>query len=1010
MVEATNNSNKNDIDQGGDISPDTFFHAITLNVNKDARCLIITIHDKKGWYDVPFCIESLFTKEEKEQIIKEIEEKERKEGKKYEVYFVPTPNDLIPYIMKFLENETRKKNVNIYYTPNLHAKPFRNDDNVKISYFLFGDQDFKETIDNPDKTTLEKAEKKECTELDDHALECWYKDGSKVVHVKRPPLSENIKAIEEKLGVKPTIIIDSGNGYQFLIKIKTEKDDKGVGIATWQELEFGLIKLAEKKGLEIDDNVKNPSRLLRVPGSINTRNGRTAKVIYYDPFTEYSIEQLKEKLKIKEERETTKTSIKELSNNQISSIIDILKPYYKPGHRDEIVFSLLGTLVKNGFSYESAKKLIETLATLTGDEEKDHRLYLVDYHYGKRAEDIGIEKLKGVSGIRDTIEKMLFSEYGDNDRARGETLEILRRFTEILGIPLEPHSIFTITKINDNVVQFFANDRKWGITFITKKNGITTTEPILDYFIERVKVQINPNDSTDRTYSVYFRNPYNNMMLPFEERKLGSIIEHFEKTIASIRNTLKLKSAIHSIISRFEELRLAEFEPKVLATGFFEVDKKLQYFETRQFQTHLPEFDRERDKEKVIKAFNELGELLSFWDYKDHVIGNLYFDVQSPIAHIRKAYGRENKILYNYGSPHVGKTFRENIYRAIWGLDENKALLSGANLTVPQIAYYMSITTFKISLDEGFNLIINQWSADMIKKSTTSYHVKTRLKGNDYEPIEFEAYSSLSINTNFDPTKYPGLPDRLIPFRWTLKDKKTEKEFNELANKLNKYRDDLGYIGAYLKDMFLRRWDEIKEILLNNDNIEAGRKILEMVYDELGIEKPKWLKPIEIDYNIEPQHDEDILFDFIRDDIIDRLSKNRYNYTNDMNGEKKTEDILEKSWEDRLEYMVQHTLLPGYMKLGRRIVFIKKSVEDEIKRRKGYILTGGLEDIAYRLGYKYYPNGERGISIPIDDFIKRMSQYIDETKLMGDGDGKTIKEEKPQKKPKHDKTSLEEFL
>jgi len=881
---------------------------------------------------------------------------------------------------------------------------------------------------NDKKPRIEWKDYQEGKRLSDKEIEDWFKYSFSNVGIICGTVSENLVVIDFdslelyqkwinsldsnlKSIIENTWVVETGRGIHVYLRIKINKD-------TFKQLFRTKTKVVDSV------DIKAEGGYVVAPPSLHP-SGKQYRFIKGSntPIAEVSKKKFKEILdsiekiagKKDEEREKREDSEelddienkggkqRGLTNAQILEIIDLFKPFYHEGDRFEIVGSLIATLIKLQYSCESIRQLIDTMTTALNDEEKKDRLYLVDYHCNKKVQQLGKKKLKGISGIRKVVEKTLFNKYRDAERAKGETLEFIRRFNEILGVRVEKDSIFAITKSSENIVQYFANDRKWGITFVTKRNGITTTEPILDYYIEKVKVQINPRDATDRTYSIYFRSPFSNTVLTFEERKLNSIIEHFEKNIASVRNILKLKSAIHSIASRFEELKIAEIEPKASATGFFEVDGKLQHFETRLFPTHLPEFDRERDREKVARAFKKLDELLSFWDYKPNVIANLYFDIQSPIEHIRKAYGRENKVLYNYGTPHVGKTFKDRIYCAVWGLDENKVILDGANLTIPQLAYYMSISTYKVALDEGFNTLINQYSADMIKKSTTTYHIKSRITKNDYETVEFEDYASLSINTNFDPLKYPGLPERLIPIRWTLRDKKSEKEFNELVNKFNKYREDLGYIGAYLKDMFIRRWDEVKEILLNNDNIEAGRKLLEMALEELGLEKPVWLKPVEINYNIESQRDEDILFDFIREDINNELAKHRYNVKTNINGETYTEDMLEKSWEEKLEYMATHSLLPGYLKLGRRVVFIKKSVEDEIRRRKGYILTGGLEDIAYKIGGKYYPNGERGISMPISDFIKRMNQRVDDDELLNE-------EQQKEKENNGDKSNLENFF
>jgi len=669
---------------------------------------------------------------------------------------------------------------------------------------------------------------------------------------------------------------------------------------------------------------------------------------------------------------------RELTKEQISSIIEVLKPYYKEGYRDAIIYTLIGALIKNGYSYESARGLVEAITTALNDEEKDHRLYLVDYHYGKRVKEIGIEKLKGISGIREAIEKEVFEETHDVERAKDEALEVVSKLNEILGIFIEPKALLVPLKTGSSSRQFYANDPDRGILILTKRGNDITREYIFGYYIEKVIIYVNPSDPRDMVYTVYFKHPKTGDILPFEERTIGDIAKQIEETSFGVRNVSKLKSAISSLIEGFRAKALAEIRNKIPATGLFEIDGELGFFESPKFKINLPEPNSEKAKE----ALKQLEELLAFWDYKDHVIGNLYNDVQAPLGYIRKLYGRENKIIFNYGEPHVGKTLREKIYCALWGLDESKAIIGSSNLTPAQIAEYLNSTTFKVVFDEARNILLSPYTVDMLKNSTTNLHVKSRiLPQMGYRLIEFYAYASISMNTNYVEINYPGVEDRLIPFKWTVADKKDPKVVEEFLKKFESYKDNLRYIGAYLKDMFIRRWGEIKQIIINNDNIEAGRKILEMMYEELGLEKPSWLKPIEVKYEIDTPRDEDVFFNFIREELQNAIARQRYvmvTHEDDSGYREDRIDLLEAEWEDRLRYMAKTNMLPSFMALGRDNVYIFTTIIKEIRRKKGHEIAGGLENLALRLGYKYIPyKGQKAMVIPIFEFIERMKQVVE---------------------------------
>jgi len=113
-------------------------------------------------------------------------------------------------------------------------------------------------------------------------------------------------------------------------------------------------------------------------------------------------------------------------------IVDILLPFYRPGRRNYIVFSLLGMLIKSGVDYRSARRVVWLLATKAGDEEKWHRLYLVDYHYRGRAEAVGVTRLKGASGLREQVEDAAIELGHDSESAAKIASRVVAEIRAIL--------------------------------------------------------------------------------------------------------------------------------------------------------------------------------------------------------------------------------------------------------------------------------------------------------------------------------------------------------------------------------------------------------------------------------------------------------------------------------------------------------------------------------------------------------------------------------------------------
>jgi hypothetical protein len=178
---------------------------------------------------------------------------------------------------------------------------------------------------------------------------------------------------------------------------------------------------------------------------------------------------------------------KKLSDDEIKRIRDLILKYYVPGHRDRILFSLLGLLIKAGVDYESSRRLVELITTETNDEEAKQRLYLVDYHYDKRVEAIGIEKLRGVSGLRDELELILRDRGLSEDEIAREVSETISELYSILGLTNIPHTAWL--KRKDNMILEWVYAGKQGIYLFKRKSpdDSPVIQIISNAIIKRVK-------------------------------------------------------------------------------------------------------------------------------------------------------------------------------------------------------------------------------------------------------------------------------------------------------------------------------------------------------------------------------------------------------------------------------------------------------------------------------------------------------------------------------------------
>ena len=88
---------------------------------------------------------------------------------------------------------------------------------------------------------------------------------------------EVIQVLRKELDyLEPSIYIDSGNGL-YLMWLLNNTYATTSSRAYWRKIEETLIKLFEPFGA--DTKVKDPARVLRIPGTINSKTGRRARII-----------------------------------------------------------------------------------------------------------------------------------------------------------------------------------------------------------------------------------------------------------------------------------------------------------------------------------------------------------------------------------------------------------------------------------------------------------------------------------------------------------------------------------------------------------------------------------------------------------------------------------------------------------------------------------------------------------------------------------------------------------
>jgi len=559
-------------------------------------------------------------------------------------------------------------------------------------------------------------------------------------------------------------------------------------------------------------------------------------------------------------------------------------------------------------------------------------------------------------------------------------LVFLDQLEKLFGVVID-NFVTSVIRRGSRVLRCYVNSPHSGIyqfSIRKKKDDIDDViDYIMDFYILACTIHMNPIDKTYLTYDIILYNPFTYNKLVYKDSELSAIVNDL-KNKHGIGNSQRLNDALSKLISEFIIRGLAKKTIRVPATGFFKVNGKIEYFESPRFPVELP---REYSAKDVIEAFKALEDLLSFYDFSDKALANLYYAVQAPLGFIAKQNGRENKVLINYGEPHVGKTLLCKILGYIWGVREDMSVVSASKITAPQLAERFSETTFLITLDEAKNVLIDPHLSDMIKSSTTGTHIKSRIIPSlGYRRREFYAYASIIMTTNYiDPQLNPGILERLIPVEWTVEDKRDDLSVKEFLAKINKYRKRLAFIGAFLRDFFLKKSDVVEEIVSKYDQITAGKKILELALEELGY-KPEWLRDIKLSFDIEIADEVEVFLDALREEIIDAMKKGS------IAGE------MFDGWSDILKELARKKVLPSYLTVTPRNLIIRASIKSIIRKRYGFEITS-LKNIALKLrarcSCKYTPyKGKKVLMIPLDYIDELLSREQIDDELIADSSKK----------------------
>lgn len=685
-------------------------------------------------------------------------------------------------------------------------------------------------------------------------------------------------------------------------------------------------------------DVKAEGGYVVAPPSIHP-SGRQYEFIQGPPENEIQViypDEWKEILKLLGYEEKPKVQVskesKELSENDILRIVNLLREAYKPGRRDLIILFLTGWLRKANVSYESARKIVELLAE--NDEEQKHRIYVLDRTYGLKGNPPSKEEFRGKSGLQEILEEALGEE---------RALEVIREIEEILGVSSPFYD--SVIELLDYEKQLYAiaNLRRLVIARARREgNSLRYKERISPVAPTHVVVYYNPLGGITR-YEVTFEGRTLRRPLVIGPAPIEDIAARL-KAEGLVYHRRLLDDVLSAIIQAFIRKGRAEIKEEIEAPGFYLVEGKIISVRWEP---------KDIDKEELKEALKLLNDLATKW--YNHVVERfsivIKWGIIAPFNYIYKQKGTWIPWLYLYGSSYTGKTTLGEIILGVWGLGSRHRKSGSSIDTVPRLGYVLSQSTFPILINEPGSAIYREDVVEVMKSAIESPLARGRYVRGTY--TEIPSLAPLIMTSNRTLPRDDALLRRLLVIRFTYGERINPEKAREFEKEIKPKLEKLAAIGYWVAEKIMN-----KPELLDYDWETLATGLLIQAYKESGLEIPEWVR---LGYQVEEDIYEDIR-ETIRSYLVKRINEEYARFVGrvivssgnpEENGYHENYYRREEvDFETRVKVVIENRLLPWAIPKDNEVL-LTSDFAREIRSLVGDI--GGLKSIAELLGWEYIP-------------------------------------------------------
>jgi len=665
---------------------------------------------------------------------------------------------------------------------------------------------------------------------------------------------------------------------------------------------------------------------------------------------------------------------KELTNQDILEIAEIIKNVYRKGYRRLLFIALSGWFYKAGVK----RKVLERLAEIcyendvNEDREAIYReiLKIIQYQYERRLPELekrgapilgkGKARVKGqLEGVQEILEEVLGEE---------RALATIKRIEEILGVasPYKSDSVFELLDYKKNLYALANLRSKITARVEWTDNGIIYRERIMPVAPVEITVYVNPFGGITQ-YEILFEGIRTLRLGP---APIEDIIARL-KAEGLVYHSRLVADVLSALVNGFIRKGRAVIKEEIESPGFYIIENELVCVKW------TPKKVDEIDRKELREALELLNQLHNNWygHAKERFATLIKWFIIAPFIYVYKQKGKWVEWLYLHGTSRSGKTTMAEIGLKIWGLGHGWIKAGTSIDTVPRLGYVLGQGTFPTLINEPGGALSREDIKEAIKNSVENTIARGRYVRGTY--TEMPALSPLCFTANVFLPNDDALLRRLIVLRFTFGDREKVKEREQVFDKeIKPQLDKLSIIGYCAFILFSDNWKRYIEIGWKR----ASEEILTLIYKWAGLKAPKWIKEWqETPFDIYEEYRESI-----RSYLVKRINEEYSRHIGRVVVEDRTGITnLPKAdidLETRIKIVLSNQLLPfaflKYDKDGTTVIFTS-SLTDELRKVIGDI--GGLKSIAELLGWEYKlfrikNKVVKGAGISLEEFIEFLSQ------------------------------------